>query len=629
MQIAKYFASIGFDVDTRGLKKVDKALATLEKKLKKFDGFGNSLSFSIGNFSVDQKKLERVLGNALDIASNRVVLDINKFSVNQTALNQTVAQAMTRAGMAHPLRVTPQVTPPQTVPGAKPSRVREAAVTGVAAGAGRYRGMPSLFGPALALGLGGYGLSNLNERNQQVVSAQLQSQAVVQQAGGTTQEGQQSFQWLRSEGNRIGFNYLDASGDYNKLLSGLTGAGMSVAQGQGVFKGFSELSRVNKLDRVQQQRVYRALSQVAGKNKLQSEELTGQLAESLPGAVSIFAQAYQNQLAAQGKGGGKQGQDAITELLAAMKKGQVKGNILTYAGDVASQRAAPGLAAASTASQAEQARYQNSLNDLAVVASGAGVEEGFARIFRTLNAGLSESGDLVKTLAEGFNEATKWADDLLLFPQSFIRALEGKDSLVADWLGINKTSQLVQDWQTLKQIFTDIGQIKFDFLPTLEATAREIAAILNTIAQIQKFRNGEFPTELSTNTSTVADTTGTIFNNIGVGLGKARERGRAVYDDPTSVYYHDPEGYDAFQRDSRSAQDFDSQNGYSAKQASNDSGVLTNTGNNMQFDITLNVDPVTMNQMDVTAQADALANSFKEQVGVLFEQAGVNFNIKE
>ena len=51
-----------------------------------------------------------------------------------------------------------------------------------------------LMGPlgygALALAGGGYGLGALNRRNQEVVSAQLQSQAVVQQAGGTEQQGQ-------------------------------------------------------------------------------------------------------------------------------------------------------------------------------------------------------------------------------------------------------------------------------------------------------------------------------------------------------------------------------------------------------------------------------------------------------
>ena len=241
-----------------------------------------------------------------------------------------------------------------------------------------------------------------------------------------------------------------------------------------------------------------------------------------------------------------------------MKKGIVNSGILTYAGSTASDKAQTGLALAQTASQAEQQRYQNSVNDLAVVASDAGVEEGFARIFRTLNAGLSESNGLVRILSEGFNDATKWADDLLLWPQSFVRALEGRDSLVADWLGKDDIEQLRADWKDIKQIFTDISALKFDFLPTLKATSAEIASILNGIAAIQRFRSGDLPTETKKyDDIEKIDPFGTgeytspkgIFdaglNNFGVNLSNAKVRGRAVYEDPSSPFYQKPELFDA------------------------------------------------------------------------------------
>lgn len=77
--------------------------------------------------------------------------------------------------------------------------------------------------------------------------------------------------------------------------------------------------------------MFRALSQVAGKGKLQAEELTSQIAEALPGGTALFAQAYQTQLAAKGQGGGLVGQAAIAKLQADMKKGLVSSDILTYA----------------------------------------------------------------------------------------------------------------------------------------------------------------------------------------------------------------------------------------------------------------------------------------------------------
>lgn len=495
MKIAEYFASAGVRIDKGSFTRFDNELNKLEARLRRFSQkFNTPIKFSIDSFDVNDAKLKLALGNALDMASPKVAFEISKFVVNDRNLQAALLRAARRLPLPPPGPNPPGGGPhppypphpgpyPPPRPGPSPSGSRRGM------GGFYYGGLGGFYGPALALGLGGYGLSELNKRNQEVVSAQLQSQAVVQQALGdkyTPEQGKASFEWLRKQADRIGFNYLDASADYNKLLSGLTGAGMTIGQGQDVYKGFAEYSRVNKLDRVQQQRVFRALSQIAGKNKLQAEELTGQLAESLPGAVAIFAQAYQNQLAAEGKGGGKTGQEAISQLYDAMKKGQVKGNILTYAGSLASAKAEPGLAAARVASQAEQQRYQNSVSDLAVIASQAGVEEGFARIFRTLNNGLKESGDLVQAFGEAFNDATKYMDDLLLWPQSFMRALEGRDSVVADWLGKDSVASLIADWNQIKAIWQEISQFKTpEWMPTLEATTRELAALIEKVAKIK------------------------------------------------------------------------------------------------------------------------------------------------
>jgi hypothetical protein len=171
-----------------------------------------------------------------------------------------------------------------------------------------------------------------------------------------------------------------------------------------------------------------------------------------------------------------------------MKKGKVTSDILTYAGTAASQRANAGgaLESASTASQAEQARYQNVVSDMSVVASNNGVEEGFARIFRTLSTGLNDSGNMVRNLAQSFNQATIDASKLLLFPQSFIRALEGRDSLVADWLGADRTNQLIDDYSQIKTLFSDISKFvgSTEWSPTLKATAEEIAGIMRGIAAL-------------------------------------------------------------------------------------------------------------------------------------------------
>lgn len=612
MMIQRYFASMGIEVDKSSVKKVDSTLNHIENRLKKLGTFANKpIVLNIGSFNVDQKKLNFVLGNALDMASDRLVFEVSRFVVNQAALNRSVGGALNRASTSQTMHVNQQTTN---------GGVRPSHVAGAVGGGLIGRGVSGLYGPALALGLGGYGLGALNRRNQEVVSAQLQTSAVVQQAGGTAAQGADSFQYLRSEADRIGFNYLDASGDYNKLISGLTGSGVGLKESQKVFSGFAELARVNKLDKTTQNRLFRALSQVAGKGKLQSEELTGQISEALPGGTALFAQAYQDQLKAKGGKGDLTGQAAIQALLADMKKGKVTGEILTYAGARASTQANTGgaLERATTASQAEQQRYQNAANDLAVTASDSGVEEGFARIFRTLNAGLEESGGLVKILSEGFNESTKWADDLLLFPQDFVRALEGRDSLIADWLGKDKTEQLQKDWKDIKQIFTDISVIQFDFLPTLEATAKEIAAIMGAIADFQRWKEtatgniAPGATDVSFWERPISwgiQKGGRLLDSYNEWGKETAERTEALSGNPNSYYLGNPGDYD----DSQKNQVLD------LIEQQRDNAMTT------QISLTINVDPQTLANMDIQKQAEDLGNS----IVTMFEQAQVQFPVKQ
>jgi len=273
LNIAKYFASIGMHIDQTSVKRVDTILSRLEARILKFGKIaGKPIVLNITGFTVDQAKLTKTLGTALDAASPKVAFEISRFVVNDRNLLAALLRAARRLpvpppGPPLPPGGGPHPPVPVPVPGSRAAR-----------GGAVFGGMGGLLGGGLALGFGAYGLAALNRKNQQVVSAELQSTAVVQQAGGTEQQGKDSFQYLKNEGQRIGFNYLDASQDYNKLISGLTGSGIGLKESQKVFSGFAELARVNKLDKTTQNRLFRALSQVAGKGKLMSEELNIRLA---------------------------------------------------------------------------------------------------------------------------------------------------------------------------------------------------------------------------------------------------------------------------------------------------------------------------------------------------------------
>jgi hypothetical protein len=277
---------------------------------------------------------------------------------------------------------------------------------------------------------------------------------------------------------------------------------MSVDTSQETFKGFAELSRVNKLDKTSQNRLFRALSQVAGKNQLMSEELTGQIAEALPGGVALFAEAYQRQ-----SGGSLKGTEAIQALRDAMEKRQVKGDILPVAAQIASEKAASGLSAASKASQAEQARAQNALNDRAITASNAGVEQGFARLFKTFAITLQESGPLVEKMAQGFNSMSLYASNALLSIQSITRFFQGRDSLLGDKLFPDEESQ-AKAFVFLEQFKTFMSEMdkltmniyngwsmlldKLSSSKILDTFNTSLSIMSNTAATFNKLAEGDF-----------------------------------------------------------------------------------------------------------------------------------------
>lgn len=267
--IAQFYATMGIRVPTNEIQKVDRLLSQIQQRFKRFSQSGNGMKLDLSNMiRIDQTRLRNIMQRSFDQVSRTTYFEIRNFRIDTAHLTTQLRAAMERASATTRLR--------PSVGEARGGHGR----LGVSAGIGGAGGLSlgRLYGPALAVAAGGYGLGALNRRNQQIQSAELTTQAVVEQAGGTQVQGTQAFEWLRQQGNRVGFNYLEAANDYNNIISGVTGAGMSVSQGQNIFKGFSEYGRVNHIDTERQKRVFRALSQIAGKDKLMSEELDLRLA---------------------------------------------------------------------------------------------------------------------------------------------------------------------------------------------------------------------------------------------------------------------------------------------------------------------------------------------------------------
>lgn len=365
---------------------------------------------------------------------------------------------------------------------------------GGAAGAFARYGLSSL--PLVG---GVFGASAMNRGNQEAISARLTTQAVVE-AQGLTGQGPAAFDWLRNQGNRIGFSYMDQAQDYNNFLSNSLGAGLSLGGSQDIYLGFAEYSKAMGVTPARQKLVMNALSQMQGKGVVSMEELRRQMAESMPGTMSVFAEAYQTMT-----GGGLQGQEALAALMEAVPTGTVKSaKLLPIVAELMRKRAAPKLDIAMKTSQAQQGRLQNIQSDLMMAASGGGVESGFTRMFKALTAALKESEPLVLSMARGFDTMSRYASSALLSVQSITRFFQGRDSLLGDKLFPDEESRTKAFvWlESLKNAMSEMEKLGGNIYAGWE----KLLALFDTSTGLEKATNF---------LNLVANTSGVLNNLIG------------------------------------------------------------------------------------------------------------------
>lgn len=308
--VANFYASLGVNTRIQDIRKVDRYLKLLERKLEKFGKLsGKNIGLRLNTFKVDRKALVKELQSSLDRASRDVTLQITRFSFDQRRLQAAFSRA-SAGGVLAP-RAGGNTYINNRVLGRDEWNRREAEKQrlwrerrnalredearraaerasrpragnfsyssmfqggGVAGSIARY-GMGSL--PFIG---GSYGLMQLNTANQEAISTRLTTQAVLQAQGFTERQGEQAFQWLKDLGNLNGFSYMQAAPDYNQFLSNSLGAGVSLGGSQDIFRGFSEYQTAMGVTPARRKLVNNALSQMLGKGVVSMEELRRQMA---------------------------------------------------------------------------------------------------------------------------------------------------------------------------------------------------------------------------------------------------------------------------------------------------------------------------------------------------------------
>ena len=109
---------------------------------------------------------------------------------------------------------------------------------------------------------------------------------------GSSEAAAKEMQYLRDQSNRLGLDLIQTGKDFTSFYAAAKSS-MTNSQIKNLFEASTEYGTVLGATAESQSLALKAFNQMASKGQIYSEELKGQLAESLPGAVDIFVKALQ------------------------------------------------------------------------------------------------------------------------------------------------------------------------------------------------------------------------------------------------------------------------------------------------------------------------------------------------
>lgn len=390
--VARYFATLQFKIDKGQLREIDKTLLNIENKLKAFQrriGSAMKISIKVDSLNIDQKRLEVSAKTALDKASKSTVFEISRFAIN----DRNLQAALMRAGRAIGQRVgtgQPQVIQPQPVPQpAQPTPPKQNVVAGRshymhaggAAGAFARYGVQSL--PFIG---GVYGLGQVNAISQELQANQLALQAVAGSQAGMYE------QYLNNLGTRMGMTTRQLQPSFTQYLANAQGTALESTLMRD-FESFTQYGAVMGLGPEEMKGSLKAITQMVSKQQIYAEELRGQLAERMPAAVKLMAEAV--------TGGDTK---ALIEMMAA---GKLDPNeVLPKFFERMRGISEPMLPKYFQTSRFAQGQMAKATEEQIKVFAGKGGDEGFTRFFNLMSEAIRGAQPLITGLAGAFNRLT-------------------------------------------------------------------------------------------------------------------------------------------------------------------------------------------------------------------------------
>ncbi|RWF77021.1 MAG: hypothetical protein EOS26_10335 [Mesorhizobium sp.] len=198
------------------------------------------------------------------------------------------------------------------------------------------------------------------------ISLQRTLGAVASSAG----EVEDQLAFLQNLTGQMPISLSAVTGAYGKFAVAARLSGVSLADTQKVFSGFSTAFAAMGVGADVQERGFVALQQMLSKGRISSEELRQQLAEALPGAMSLLAESLDV---------------SVAKLSKMLEAGEVTSDALINMSTLLTTRFGPSMAAAMNSSAAQVVNLQNSWTDLQRIIFDSGFSSGIAAMAKQLS----------------------------------------------------------------------------------------------------------------------------------------------------------------------------------------------------------------------------------------------------
>lgn len=340
-----------------------------------------------------------------------------------------------------------------------------------------------------------------NKRVQDITSKNIATDSSASRFGTT---GKIERDWLYKMSMSEGMRYEDLLMPYSSFLNAYAPK-QGVQASRDMFQAFSQYGRVSGATKESSSRAFYALSQMASKGNITSEELNQQLAEAqgYSGAKQLFAEAF---LMSKGKTKeqAKADSDAIQKLTDEMKKGNVKADkVFPFLTQLLMEASASGIDAARGSSGAQEDRFWNRMYKGWENFTKGGGEKGIAAFWE----------DLQTSIGAWFEENGSWLGkqfEVLVWRFRVLR--QGITEFVQFMYGGENNSLsnfLAQEYDI------DLGQVRA-FFRELWETAKDVSLnlgkMIGLIDDNGKFDFNEFGKRINNFITKIGEAVGHLKN---------------------------------------------------------------------------------------------------------------------